>query len=626
MCGILGSINIKIDEDVLGLIGHRGPDDSGLITLKSHFHNLWLGHKRLAILDLTPAGHQPMISDCGNYMLIFNGEIYNHLDIRKALKQKHFQGHSDTETILYSLKENGIESAGKFNGIFSFAFLDLVNQKLFIARDFFGVKPLYYSLTSDGFIFSSEIRPIESLYDNKIDLNSLSTLLRLRYIPSPYTIYENVKKVRPGHFIEINLLEKEINPIEKPLELKPAASFSGNFKDAVVQYNELFSSSIKRQMMSDVEIGIMLSGGIDSAMVAAIAAKNSPYSIKAFTVGFEGKYESDEIPDAQETARILKLDHHIIRISNNDFLDLFAQSVVITEEPTATTSIIPFYYLSKLASRHVKVVLTGQGADEPLGGYFRYKEELLRNYIPSPLLSLFGRTLNGLTIKNEKLRRASLALPISDDVKRFDEAYSTFTIKQIEALVGQSKNRSLESIQANYDLYNVKSLSQSASRMMKIDARMNLADDLLNYTDKISMHFALETRVPLLDTELISFIESLPLSFKVNLFKTKLVHKRTAQSIIPQSIINRPKKGFQSPTNEWFRKEIHTIGDLLMEPNSKFSALFNQQEVKKLLEFHRKGFNMEKQLFLLLSIYYWLEKDKYFKNPNLQKNKGALVH
>jgi len=609
MCGILGSIDLKLTVEELDLIKHRGPDDSGLIEVESIMHKMWLGHRRLSIVDLTPAGHQPMTSDCGNYVLIYNGEVYNHEDIRKTLKQKHFIGHSDTETILYALKENGIRAAEKFNGIFAFAFLDLINQKLVIARDFFGVKPLYYSLAKEGFLFSSELWPIQALLNNEININSLSTLLRLRYIPSPFTIYQNARKVRPGHFIEISLMDKRVNPIEKSLKVKSLVPFYGNFKEAVVQYNDLFESSVKRQMMSDVEIGVMLSGGVDSAMVAAIAAKNCANKIKAFTVGFDGNHEADEIKDAAETAKTLNLDHHIIKIGNNDYHDLFAQCVTITEEPTATTSIIPFYYLSKLASEHVKVVLTGQGADEPLGGYFRYKEELLKQSIPSFIINPFCSALGGLSFKNEKLRRVFKALPIQSDVQRFDEAYSVFSYNQINALIGQSNNRSIEAIQYNYDHYNAKELSQSALRMMKIDARMNLADDLLNYTDKISMHFALETRVPLLDTELVSFIESLPLSFKVNLFKTKLVHKKSAENIIPKNIINRRKKGFQSPTNEWFRNGIGTIADLLTQSNSKFSTLFDSSEIIKIINLHKKGFNMEKQLFLLLSIYYWIERN-----------------
>ncbi|NHE57114.1 asparagine synthase (glutamine-hydrolyzing) [Cyclobacterium plantarum] len=609
MCGILGSIDIKLSEEQLDLIKHRGPDDSGLISIPGQMHRLWLGHRRLSIVDLSPAGHQPMSSDCGNYTLIFNGEIYNHEEIRKTLNQQQFRGHSDTETILYALKENGIKAAEKFNGIFAFAFVDLLQQKLLIARDFFGVKPLYYSSTSDGFLFSSELRPIKSIIKNiSIDSNSLSTLLRLRYVPSPYTLYKNIYKVRPGHFIEVDLSKERINPNEQALTINDSKLFSGSFDDAVDQYNELFSASVKRQLMSDVEIGIMLSGGVDSAMVASIAAKNGSRQTKAFTVGYDGKYASDEISDAQETARLLNLEHHIVKISNNDYHDLFAQCVEITEEPTATTSTIPFYCLSKLASEHVKVVLTGQGADEPLGGYFRYKEELLRQKLPNFVLDPFCSLVNNLPIKSEKIRRATQALPIRNDIERFDEAYSIFPYTQIEKLIGKSDNRSLEAIQYNYDLYKAKNLPHSAFRMMKIDARMNLADDLLNYTDKISMHFALETRVPILDTELVSFIESLPLSYKVNLFKGKIAHKKNAEKILPGNIINRPKKDFKSPTNEWFRNDIGTIGDLLTQSNTKFASFFDRLEINRTLELHKKGYNMEKQLFLLLSIYYWLEK------------------
>ena len=607
MCGILGSLNINFNHEELSLISHRGPDSNGIIDFECNKNKIKLAQTRLAIVDLTEAGNQPMVSACGNYAITFNGEIYNHLVLRKQLGEFNFKGHSDTETILYYLIKYGIDGIKDFNGIFAFCYLDLKKQKMLLVRDFFGVKPLYYSLEKNNLVFSSEIRPIIKLKKDELDLDNLASLLRLRYIPSPNTLYKNINKLRPGHYAEINLQDKDINFREYAFISELPSTKNIKYDSALLEYETKISEAVNRQLMSDVEVGILLSGGIDSAIVAALAQKHSSKKLKAFTIGFEGLYDEDEIANAKETADILGLDHYSAKMSFDDFLTIFKETIRIVEEPLATTSLIPMYFLSKLASEHVKVVLTGQGADEPLGGYQRYQGEIVSAKIPRTLIKWAGNLVNVLGIKNEKIIRASNSLGEKDDVKRFVKVYSIFNEAEIEKLLNIKEKKSYKAVNYYYQLLNCKKKKKSVERMMAIDTRMNLSDDLLIYTDKITMNFSLECRVPLLDTELINFIESLPSEFRVKRNKTKIIHKDFAKKILSEKIINRKKMGFQSPTDMWFKKYNSEIKKLLLNDNHPFARIFNLKEVEFIINQHQKGYNKEKQIFLLMGIYYWLE-------------------
>ena len=613
MCGILGSINFEFDSDVLDLIKHRGPDDYGIDKFSIGQNKIIFSQRRLSIIDLSSAGHQPMLSNCSNYSIIFNGEIYNHIDLRNRLpKEIKFNGHSDTETLLYYLIYKGIDGLKDLNGIFSLAFLDIKKQNLFLARDPFGIKPLYFFEDGSSLIFSSEVRPIQHLTNaNKIDKFSLASLLKLRYNASPYTLFKSVKKVKPGQYILINIddsIDKRtfnyaINSVSKMRNIK--------MNDALMMYEENLERAVKRQLLSDVDIGIMLSGGIDSALIAYYAKKHYGGNLKAFTIGFEGSFNEDEISDAQETANFLNIEHHIKKITFNDYLSLIEDCTRIIEEPLATTSIIPMYYLSQLASEHVKVVLTGQGADEPLGGYGRYKSEIFRNSVPSFFRSAVKIIVKLLNTKDEQLIKGSSTIRINNMVSRFLKTYEVFSDKEINNLIGINDTLSEKLIFNMIDEYKFSKLYSDAEKMMAIDSRLNLSDDLLNYTDKITMNFSIECRVPMLDIDLVNYIESLPQKFKLNFRNGKIIHKQLANRILPRSIVNRSKKGFQSPTEFWFRKEMTNIKNLLLNRNTNFSNIFNLNEVEKVLDEHLIGFNKDKQIFLLLSLYYW------FKNNNL---------
>ena len=336
MCGIAGSINCVTDNSTLSLISHRGPDRHELIELAIGKHPVYLGHARLSILDLSKAGNQPMFTDCRNYCIVYNGEIYNHAELRKKLGKISFKGHSDSETILYYIREFGIDAVKDFNGIFAFAFVDLKSKKTHFVRDRFGIKPLYYNFSNNQFRFSSEIRPLKALLKPGIHTGVLLNGLKMRYSPAPFTIYQNIFKAEPGQIITCHLNSDDI-VIDKHYFLTP--QITGKRKDEVGKlvniYGDLFEKAVERQLMADVEVGILLSGGIDSALVAAIAKKKSSTPIKAFTVGFEGNYaDVDEINYAAQTAETLGIQHFYKRVGSSTILTIFLIELNRSEKPT----------------------------------------------------------------------------------------------------------------------------------------------------------------------------------------------------------------------------------------------------------------------------------------------------
>lgn len=608
MCGILGTINISERQGALDLIKHRGPDACGEIDRKVGNHIVYLGHRRLSIIDLSPAGNQPMLSQDGSKAIVYNGEVYNHHELRRQLSDVHFIGHSDTETILHLLSRHGLAAVPNLNGIFGFAFLNISTNRLYLVRDPFGVKPLYYCQEGNAFAFSSEIKPLVRLMKQTLSTDNLAELLRLRYSPSPDTLFKSIYKVRPGHIVEVDLSRERIQITERsyllPLPpVKQGLSAEVNQSD----YGSFLSRAVERQLMSDVEVGILLSGGVDSALVAQLAQSRLPNKMKAFTVGFSETDDSDEIAEAQEVAACIGLDHHTVRIGFDDFLSKLRECVLTVEEPLATTSIIPMYYLAELAAQHVKVVLSGQGADESLGGYRRYQGEILRRFVPPSAAGLLSRLAVCAGLQSEGMMRGLPALAEHDDIKRFALVYEVFSSEQIQDLVGVRDGRTEERIAYFYNLLGCPSLVDGAARMMSVDLRMNLADDLLLYTDKITMKHSLECRVPMLDVELIRFIEALPVGCRIRFGDGKLIHKRFAENILPANILNRKKKGFTSPTKRWFREKT-AVRDLLMSRNSRFANYFNRQAVELVLNQHEKGHNRERHIFLLLGIYYWLEE------------------
>lgn len=618
MCGILGSVNVLNTDKFLKDIAHRGPDSSGIRSFTIGDNKVDLLHRRLSIVDLSEAGHQPMSAHDNKGCIVFNGEIYNHLELKKELSLLEFNGHSDTETIVNYFRNKSLhENLSNLNGIFSFAYLDIEKMQISLARDRFGIKPLYYFFDGERLMFSSEIRPIKFCLNPNLDKGMLLNSLKMRYIPSPFSPYEGIKKVEPGQIITFNLQHKSITETKKYF-VKPLAlgSRKGEENKLVQMYGDLFEKAVQRQLMADVDIGILLSGGIDSALVAAIAAENLKIKPKAFTIGFDGEHESDEINYAKQTADILGLEHFNKKIGYPDFIGAIKKIVKIVEEPIGTTSIIPMYFLSELAASKVKVVLSGQGADEPLGGYYKYKAlPLLEKLGPFTGVTSFLNKFDFIYNKNENVRRVLNAMQEPDVINSWMEFNAISSLKEITDILNlrvrkdtmrllAEKQRVLHSIWEKRmpDQKDVKDL------FLYFDSRTSLSDDLLMYTDKLTMNHGLECRVPILDNDLMEFIESLDSHYKFNIKNGKIIHKEYAKKYLPSSIIERKKLDFKSPTEKWFRENINEIENILLG-NKAFTDLFNEKSVRQLLNIHRRGKNLEKQIFLLFSLNYLLLED-----------------
>lgn len=621
MCGIAGSINSELLSNHIDLIHHRGPDARGRVETNLGPHRVYLGHTRLSILELSEAGSQPMFSECGHYAIVFNGEIYNHLTLRAQLKGVSFRGHSDTETILYYLREYGIEAVRKFTGIFAFAFLDKKEEKLYLVRDHFGVKPLYYFNKNNKLIFGSELKIIKnnSDYTKEIDTSALNSFLTLNYNPAPQTLFKNIKKLEAATYLEYS---KNGNiRVVKYWDKKQEINYNISINDAISEYKRLLEQAVQRQLLSDVPVGLLLSGGLDSAVLGYLMNKNSTSPIQSFTVGFEGKGRFNELQDARETANWINANHHEIYLNREEYMEYYYNSFYYTEEPIAAPPIPALLHVSKLASQSIKVVLSGQGADEPLAGYKRYKgEKLLADY--QKLLSLLPLTfLSKFLPANHILDRGIYSSQFKEELDRFIGIYTLFTpaLKEnlyqesIHSLIAEDERKTFEK------LYNQADQSgDSLSKLLYMDTRSLLPDQLLLFNDKVTMAKSIENRVPYLDIDLINFIETLPIKMKLNGQLTKFVLRKAAEQWLPASIINRKKRAFETPVGEWFKKELSDTLLQLVDSSDSFSRnYFNINFIKNMVKMHKtKKKDYKKHLFMLLSLELWYKN--FYLNDEME--------
>jgi asparagine synthase (glutamine-hydrolysing) len=617
MCGIAGSINIPLTEDSLSLIIHRGPDSMGLKKYINGKNEIYLGQTRLSIVDLSIAGFQPMVDSSGRYTILMNGEIYNHKELRLTIRGVTFNGHSDTETILYYLIQNGFEAVSKLNGIFSICFYDHELNKIYLARDPFGVKPLYYKIEKNKLVFSSEIKIITNLIGTPaISKDCLYTYLRLRFCPAPLTLFEGIFKINPGHYIEIDLSQEYFESKEIFYSYKPVKNFSISFDEALAQYDNLVRNAVKRQLMSDVPIAIMLSGGVDSALLAYLSQDLGSTKFSSYTIGFDVKTFANELEDADKTAKWLQTKHQSILLSERDFTDKAMGLIDILEEPVGSQSLAPFYSLTnKISSDGFKVALSGQGVDEGMAGYGRYTFQNFFDKLANPLWSVL-KPLVYIT-KNDKLRRGINALSEKDRAKRYIESYSFFEQKEIHHLLKNDEfkkteyeNRLVNLIKQKAELYGLDKLD-GLDYMLSLDIRLALSDDLLLYTDKISMKNSLEVRVPFLDVELMQFVESIPNKFKIGLKRSKILHKKLAEKYLPDEIIYRKKKGFYIPRNEWYKSGAgENILKVISSDEGIFSDLVNKEQIISMLKNHKENkYNYEDQIYSIMNLFYWIKNN-----------------
>lgn len=628
MCGIAGIFNFtsrkpvdrKQIEKMRDMMVHRGPDGSGLYLDDDNY--LGLAHRRLSIIDIS-GGAQPMGNGDKSVWLVFNGEIYNFPELKSELQGRghKFVTNSDTEVIIHFYEEYGEMNFHRLNGIFSIALYDKNKRQLILARDRFGVKPMYYLIWEKGLLFGSEIKAIlcDKSVRRGLDLEALNTFLTLRYNPSPQTLFAGIRKLQPGYFLKVRLDGRtELGPY---WDYVPVHDKGIEEQDAIQTYQRLLETAVSRQMLSDVPIGLMLSGGVDSAVIGRIMQDHSKDKIATFTVGFPGRGNFNELQDARLSASFIGSDHSEIEISQEDYLDFFYKSFIYSEEPIAEDTIPALYYVSKLAASKVKVVLAGQGADEPLAGYKRYYGE--RN------LAKYGRLLSVLPLnavaraipRNERFKRAVYSLGANDELQRFLAIMTIFTPNQKDKLLQPDVRKKMRDV--DVELFekvhdNASSLTDSLSRLLYVDTRMLLSDDLLLFGDKMTMANSLEMRVPFLDTELVKFLESLPSEMKLRGTTHKYIHKKAVRKWLPNEIIYRKKREFETPIDTWLQNDLAiSARNLLTRSDSACKEYFNLDFVNYMIDQHfRRKQNFRKHLFALLSFEVWYST--FYQNGSLQ--------
>lgn len=627
MCGIAGFIDFtkKSDKNLLvkmtDTLYHRGPDDKGYSFYSFEKCNIGLGHRRLSILDLTFNGHQPMSFD--NLEIVYNGEVYNFKEIRKELESYgyKFKSNSDTEVILKAYHKWGIDAVSKFNGMFAIAIYDKKNQKLTLIRDRTGVKPLYYYYKNGLFMFASELKAFHQnpYFKKELDINVLAQYFQYGYILEPYSIFKNTYKLKAGHYLEFDIKNKKLN-IKKYWDVidyynQPKLKISE--KEAIEETEKLLKSAFSYRMIADVDVGLFLSGGYDSTVVAAILQSNMSKKLKTFTIGFKEK-EYNEAPYAKKIAEYLGTDHTEYYCTQKDALEILPQLPHIYDEPFGDSSAIPTILVSKLARKKVKVSLSADGGDEIFGGYNKYLAVL--NYfnkvskIPLLLRNLIAFLLNCIN---------PTFIPYVDKIFNFESRY--FKLKNIlkakdiiEILKYTSQHftyeelkniflKEIKNLPSNFDL---KINSDNISKMLAIDYKTYLPDDILVKVDRATMSVSLEGREPFLDHRIVEFVSRLPSEYKIRNGEKKWLLKQIAYKYLPKSLIDRPKKGFSVPIFRWLKKELKEyLTYYLSERRLKENGILDYKKVIKLRDQYLNGKKIDiHKLWFLLIFEMWREK------------------
>ena len=618
MCGICGQFNFgnqapvrRQDLEVMTRsITHRGPDDEGYYLDGP----LGFGFRRLSIIDLA-GGHQPMSDQDESVWVVFNGEIYNFPELKSELqKYGHvFRTTSDTEVIIHGYKQWGDEVLNRLNGMFGLAIWDVQKKRLVLARDAFGIKLLYYRVDGNSLTFGSEMRAVRVTMPDKaeIDPNSLNLFLRFRYTPSPYTILKGIHKLAPGTKLTVEngnyRVERWYN--YKPEPFAPAKSID----EAREELLSIYKSAIRRQLISDVPVGLLLSGGIDSGLLLGLMnlyGKSWP----TYTVGYGSADAADELGDAAETARLMGSKHSSVNISQSVFQEALSKIVVALEEPIATSSIVPMYFVCERARQDVKVALVGQGPDELFGGYrrhlgVRYGE--LWSRLPSWMRTQISSTVRALP-RNEMLKRGVHSLAIPDRMRRYQHVLSILPGDQVDDLFqdGLLPEHPGDAILDCWaDMTNLMESTDELGGLQFLEVRSTLPDELLMYADKLSMAHGLELRVPYIDKEIVEYVERLPANLKVRNGSRKWLHRQVCGEFLPESILKRPKRGFGvKVVDSWFRGAIdNKMSDTLLDSGSKIYQYLRPTVVRELFEQHASGrHDNHKILFSLVVFEEWL--------------------
>lgn len=618
MCGICGVFDLSgqlVDAELIrrmmGVIRHRGPDEEGMFVE----NNIGLGIRRLSIIDLE-GGKQPLGNEDHRIQVVFNGEIYNFVELTKELKAlgHRFQTRSDTEVIAHAYEQWGAKCVERFNGMFAFALWDSGKQSLFLARDHLGIKPLYYAQLGRRLVFASEIKAIlqDPAYDRAVDHEALGQLFTFRYVPSPLTLFKGIQKLPAGHFM---VTSQSGSRIERFWKVVPNQTAKGTIAELINEYQDLLENAICLQLRSDVSLGLFLSSGVDSAAILAIMQKHCSGPVKTFTIGFDGGERTNEIADAKELAKMFDAEHYHLNISYEDYLKYNERYMWDLEEPVGNETAPAFYFVSKLASQHVKVALAGQGADEFWAGYGRHlgaKLGTLYGKLPQALTQGIFALLHQCRYVPERLRRGGFAFSERDSLTRLTKIYSFFDEEMKSHLyqpwlkheLGDFSCGGKESLKWLYsDVANLDALTQ----ILYVDTRSSLPDDLLMVGDKMTMANSLEMRVPYLDYRLVQFAEMLPPGLRLHGFQGKYLHKRALRKWLPRRVIYRKKKGFENPIASWMRTHMRAyVEELLLSSDSGVGSYFDQEYIRSLLLKDQQGHQQfRRHIYLLLSFELW---------------------
>ena len=626
MCGITGIISkdaAKHIQSMTDIISHRGPDDQG-VFIDSNFA---FGHRRLSILDLSANGHQPMISLDGRYVLIFNGEIYNHWEIREKIIDKYpFKSTSDTETILYGFEEYGVDLFNQLNGIFALAIYDKQSKEITIVRDQFGIKPLYYYCDTNVFLFGSEIKSLVEYpnFDKRVDRNTIANYLYFLWSPGENTPFSLCKKLKPGHYITIKTDDVNTFAIHKYYEIPFTGSYSNKSeKELIDDLDTILTKAVERQLLSDVPVGFFLSGGLDSSLIVAIAQKLLPEKkLKCYTIEtkIKGKREgfSDDLPYARKVADYLSVDLEIVK-ADVDIVGDFDQMIYYLDEPQADAAPLNVSNICKKAREQGNIVLMGGTAgDDLFSGYRRHKT--LYYYkclmiIPYFIKKLFS-TIKIISPNNSINRRIKKFLSVYEYKDKNLQRTSLFGWLNSEVV----KNLFLEDLDSfspneflSESLINIPNEKSRLNQMLFWDLKFFLTDHNLNYTDKMSMIHGVEVRVPFLDKELVEFSTTIPPRFKMKRTTTKYILKKVAERYLPPEVIYRPKSGFGAPVRDWIIDNLKDkINSNLSKERVEKIGIFNYHKVNKLIQDNREGkIDASYSIWALLAIDSWLNQFVY---------------
>src|SRR6476660_3181452 len=618
MCGIAGQHNFIRREPVgretivrmARSIAHRGPDDEDFFVAGP----VGLGCRRLSIIDLA-GGHQPMSDAEETVWVIFNGEIYNYKELRAELQGKghHFRTNSDTEVIVHGYKEWGTDVFDHLNGMFGVAIWDVQKERLILARDAMGVKLIYYRIDNGTLTFGSEIRPILAAQKSRPDVDpiALNLFLRFRYTPSPLTIFQGIRKLAPGTML---VVEKGQCREERWYKFIPTPFPTPKKKEeAVCELLELYRAAVKRHLLSDVPVGVLLSGGLDSGLLLALMnEQGGPWL--AYSIGYGESFEDDELTDAAETAALLGARHISVKLDQTEFERSLPKIVECLEEPIATSSIVPMYFVSQRARQDVKVALIGQGPDELFGGYKRHLGVHYGNWwrgLPASLRSVVGYVANRLP-RNETLKRGVSSLATLDRLRRYQDVFSLAPAETIDGLFQDGwKNGKSEHELVGYwrPLSPQMSEIDELGGFQLLEIRSSLPDELLMYADKLSMAHSLEVRVPYLDRTVVEYVQRLGAGFKVHNASRKWLHRKVCANYLPSRILKRKKRGFAvNVVDDWFRSSLKgELPGTLLDEGSLMFDLLEPARVRDLLQAHQSGRqDNHKLLFSLVMVEQWL--------------------